>query len=132
MIHQWGRAHERAGPLPSANPAARSAQGSPVSLWSAVIVAGLLAWATKFAGYLVPQRWLGGPRVGRMMDYLPVALLAALVAVQTFDSGGALRLDARAAGLLAAVLALLLRAPFLLVIVIAAATAAALRALGVG
>ena len=59
-------------------------------------------------------------------------LLAALVAVQTCDSGGAVRLDARAAGLLAAVVALMLRAPFLLVIVMAAATAAALRALGIG
>jgi hypothetical protein len=59
-----------------------------------------------------------------------VALLAALVAVQTFDGGGRVVLDARAAGLAAAVLALVLRAPFLLVIVIAAATAAALRALG--
>ena len=59
-------------------------------------------------------------------------LLAALVAVQTCAAGGAVRLDARAAGLLAAVVALMLRAPFLLVIVMAAATAAALRALGIG
>ena len=102
-----------------------------MSAWSAVILAGLLSWATKFAGFLVPQRWLAGPLVGRMMAYLPVALLAALVAVQTFDGGGRVVLDARAAGLVAAVVALALRAPFLLVIVIAAATAAGLRALGV-
>lgn len=101
-----------------------------MSVWSAVILAGLLSWATKFAGFLVPQRWLTGPLVGRMMAYLPVALLAALVAVQTFDGGGRVVLDARAAGLVAAVVALMLRAPFLLVIVIAAATAAGLRALG--
>ena len=70
--------------------------------------------------------------MNRVMAALPVALLAALVAVQTFDAGGDVRLDARAAGLLAAVVALMLRAPFLLVIVMAAATAAALRALGIG
>ena len=101
-----------------------------MSVWSAVVLAGLLSWATKFAGFLVPQRWLLGALVGRVMASLPAALLAALVAVQTFDGGGRVVLDARAAGLAAAVLALVLRAPFLLVIVIAAATAAALRALG--
>ena len=107
-----------------------------MSLWTAVLAAGVLAWLTKLAGYLVPQRWLSWPWVNRVMAALPVALpvalLAALVAVQTFDAGGAVRLDARAAGLLAAVVALMLRAPFLLVIVMAAATAAALRALGIG
>ena len=103
-----------------------------MSVWSVVLVAGVLAWGTKFAGYLVPQRWLDGPRVNRVMAYLPVALLAALVAVQTFDAGGAVTLDARVAGLLAALLALLLRAPFLVVIVIAAVAAAGLRALGIG
>jgi len=52
--------------------------------------------------------------------------------VQTFGAGQSLSLDlARLAGLGAAVLALLLRAPFLVVIVVAAGTAAALRALGV-
>ena len=103
-----------------------------MSLWTAVLAAGVLAWLTKLAGYLVPQRWLSGPWVNRVMAALPVALLAALVAVQTFDAGGAVRLDARAAGLVAAGVALVLRAPFLLVIVMAAATAAALRALGIG
>lgn len=101
-----------------------------MSLWSSVLAASLLAWVTKFAGYLVPQRWLSGARVNRVMALLPVGLLAALVAVQTFVSGTSVVIDARAAGLLAAVVALLLRAPFLLVIVVAAATAAALRAMG--
>lgn len=102
-----------------------------MSAWSSVLLASALAWATKFAGFLVPQRWLDGARVHRVMTLLPVALLAALVAVQTFDAGGKVVIDARAAGLLSAVLALALRAPFLLVIVVAAATAAALRAMGV-
>jgi len=52
--------------------------------------------------------------------------------VQTLTSGHAFELDpARLAGMGAAAVALLLRAPFLLVIVVAAATAAALRAVGV-
>jgi hypothetical protein len=50
--------------------------------------------------------------------------------VQTFAIGQELVLDARAAGLAAAVVALLLRAPFLVVVLVAAGTAAALRAVG--
>jgi hypothetical protein len=53
------------------------------------------------------------------------------VAVQTFADGQALVIDARAAGLAAAVVALVLRAPFLAVVLIAAVTAAVLRATGV-
>ena len=64
---------------------------------------------------------------------MPVALLSALVAVQTFSvQGGVLTLDARAAGVGVAVVALRFRAPFLLVVVLAAATAGILRALGWG
>jgi hypothetical protein len=64
---------------------------------------------------------------------LPVALLSALVAVQTFTApGGGLTLDARAAGMAVAVIALVFRAPFLLVVILAAATAATLRAIGWG
>lgn len=56
-----------------------------------------------------------------------VALLAALVATQTFSTGHHLVLDVRAAALAVAVVAVLLRAPFLVVVVAGAATAALLR-----
>lgn len=102
-----------------------------MTLWTTVLLAGLLSYAIKLVGHLVPHRWLEGELVGRVMTYLPVALLAALVAVQTFTADhGRVALDARAAGLGAAILALLLRAPFIVVIVVAAATAAVLRAVG--
>ena len=65
----------------------------------------------------------------RVADRLPVALLMALVAVGTFADGRHLVLDARAAGLAAAVVALLLRAPFLVVVIAAAAVTALVRAL---
>jgi hypothetical protein len=71
----------------------------------------------------VPQRVLDGPRVQRVASLLPVALLAALIGTQTFDGG----VDARAAGLAAAVIALLARAPLLVVVTAAAATTALLR-----
>jgi len=52
--------------------------------------------------------------------------------VQTFADGQALVIDARLAGVAAAVIALLLRAPFLVVVLVAAVTAAVLRAAGLG
>lgn len=101
--------------------------------WGAVLAASVACFAIKLAGQSVPQRWLARPAVQRVAALLPVALLAALVAVQAFTGeGGRLVLDARAAGLGAGVVALLLRAPFLVVVVVAAVTAALLRAAGIG
>lgn len=66
-----------------------------------------------------------------MSALLPVALLAALTAQQAFGGAdGALVVDARVAGLAAAGLALVLRAPFLVVIAAAVAVTAGVRALG--
>ncbi|GFN07680.1 hypothetical protein Smic_62360 [Streptomyces microflavus] len=65
-----------------------------------------------------------------MATLLPVALLAALTAQQTFGDGQQLVLDARAAGLAAAALALILRAPFLVVVGAAVVVTAGVRALG--
>jgi branched chain amino acid efflux pump len=102
-----------------------------MSLWLTVLLASAIAFGLKVAGYLVPHTWLDGPRIARMTSMLPVALLAALVAVQAFTtSSGTFVLDARAGAVAAAVVALTLRAPVLVVVVLAAATAAALRALG--
>ena len=102
-----------------------------MTLWTTVLLASGLSFALKYLGYVVPHQVLDGPIFSRMTAMLPVALLSALVAVQTFTgSGGDLTLDARAAGLGVAVTALLLRAPFLVVVILAAATAATLRALG--
>ena len=58
--------------------------------------------------------------------------LAALVAVQTFTTSGALALDARAIALVVAAVALALRAPFVVVVLLAAVVAAVLRAAGLG
>ncbi len=98
--------------------------------WYAVLIATLGCYAAKIAGQSVPQRFLDKPLVHEIADALPIALLMALVAVQTFAIGQTLVIDARFAGLAAAVVALLLRAPFLVVVVVASAVAAAFRALG--
>ena len=100
--------------------------------WIAVLVTAVSCYALKLAGLTVPPRWLAHPRAQRFAALVPVALLAALIAVQAVGDGQSLAIDpARLAGLGAAAAALLLRAPFLVVIVAAAGTAAGLHALGV-
>ena len=104
-----------------------------MTLWGAVIVAALIAFALKLAGFLVPESVLSHPRARRVTAAIPVAMLAALVATQTLGGpDGTLVVDARLAALGVAVVALLLRAPFIVVVVLGAATAAALRAAGIG
>ena len=98
-------------------------------IWAGVLVASAACYALKLAGLSLPQSWLSAPRLQRTVPLIPVALLAALVGTQTFSTGQHLVLDVRAAALVVAVGAVLLRAPFLVVVVAAAATAALLRLL---
>ena len=100
-------------------------------IWVAIVVTALGCYAFKWLGLSVPASVLDRPWVRASAIALPVALLAALTAVQTFADGSSLTVDARAAGVAAAVVALVLRAPFLVVVAVAALTAAGLRALGV-
>jgi branched-subunit amino acid transport protein len=96
-------------------------------IWTAVLVACLGCYLLKLAGLSVPPRVLEAPVVSRVAGLMPVALLSALVAVQTLAGDSGLTVDARLAGLAFAVLALLLRAPFLVVVIGAAVVAALLR-----
>lgn len=98
-----------------------------MSLWTAVLVGGVGCYLLKLAGVSVPQRVLERPVVERVADLLPVALLAALVVVQVFGGHRTLGLDARATALAFAAVALLLRAPFLVVVFGAALVAGLLR-----
>lgn len=102
-------------------------------LWGWLLLACAVAYATKLAGYLVPSRWLENERMTRVAGTLTIGLLASLTAMNAFSAGQALALDARAAALLAAAIALWLRVPFLGVVVVGAATAALLRGIvGIG
>jgi hypothetical protein len=95
------------------------------------VIAALAAGAYLFKALglvVLGPRASIGPAL-RVVALLPPALLAALVAVQTFGGDRALELDARAAGVAAGALAVWRRAPFIVVIVTAAAVTAALRAL---
>jgi branched-subunit amino acid transport protein len=95
-----------------------------------IIGLGLGTYALKAAGPLL----LGGrrlpERVERAAQLLPAALLASLVVVSTVAADRALLLDARLAGVIAAGVALRLRAPFIVVVAVAVAVTGGLRALG--
>ena len=96
-------------------------------IWAAVIGAGLGCYLLKLAGLSIPPKVLDHPVVERVADLIPVALLAALVAVQVLATDGALVLDARLVGLAVAFVLLLVRAPFLVVVFGAALVAALVR-----
>ena len=98
--------------------------------WLSVFLVSLGAFAEKYLGYQVPDSWYRNERLIGIIAALPVGLLAALIAVSALSSEAGISVDARLVGLAAAFVALLLRAPFLVVLVVAAATAAAFRALG--
>ncbi len=98
-------------------------------LWLGVLGSALGCYLAKLAGLSVPDRVLRHPRVSLAADLLPIALLSALVAVQVFGADSALTLDARLVGLGVAVVALLLRASFLVVVFAAALSAALVRLL---
>lgn len=98
-------------------------------IWAGVLVASAACYVIKLAGLSLPQRFLEEPRIQRAVPLLPVALLAALIATQTFATGHHMVLDVRAAALAVAAIAVLLRAPFLVVVAAGAATAALLRLL---
>lgn len=100
------------------------------AVWGGVLLAGLACFAIKLAGHVLPEHWLAQPRVARVAALVTVALLSALVAVQTATDGGQVVVDARLPALAVAAVALVLRAPFIVVVLLAAATAAGLRLLG--
>ena len=90
-----------------------------MTLWIAIALACAAAYATKWAGYAVPVRWLNNPRMARVAGAITVALLSALTVMNTFD--------ARLAALVVAALALWARLPFLLVVVLGAGAAGVVR-----
>jgi branched-subunit amino acid transport protein len=98
-------------------------------VWLCVLVVGIATVAIKASGPVLAADRELPQGAARVVDLLAPALLAALVATQAFASGEELVLDERAAGLLAAGVAILLRAPLLVVVLVAAATAAGLRAI---
>jgi branched chain amino acid efflux pump len=99
------------------------------SMWALLVVVGLATVVLKSAGPVL----LGGrelpPRLVGVVGLLAPVILAALVVTQSVAGDRRIVLDARLAGLVAAGLAIWLRAPVIVVVVVAAAGAAIVRAI---
>lgn len=99
-----------------------------MNLWTLVIATVVGCYLLKLAGYLVPARVLDHPRTRRVIELLPVALLAALVVVEAVANGRHLDWNGpRMAGFAVGAVAVWRRAPFLVVVISAAVVAAVLR-----
>jgi branched-subunit amino acid transport protein len=100
-----------------------------IEVWITVVAVGVLTIACKALGPVA----IGGrslpPRILGMIELLAPALLAALVVTQVFAGDREVVLDARAAGLGAAAVALVVRAPILVVVIAGAAATALVRGL---
>ena len=97
--------------------------------WALILTLAAFAYGCKVVGLVV----IGGrtlpPVVSRCLALIPAAMIAALIMKDTFSIGRDLVLDARAAGLAAAVFAAWRRAPLIVVILAGAGVTAALRAI---
>ena len=101
---------------------------SELSWW--ILAACLTAYAVKICGYFVPRKVLDSPTMSHVAATLTIALLASLVTVNAFTSGQELVIDARIGALAAAVVALVFKAPYLVVVIAGALAAVLLRATG--
>jgi branched-subunit amino acid transport protein len=102
-----------------------------VKLWLLVGATIAGCYLLKVAGYLIPARLLERGPVRRVVELVPVALLAALVVVEAIGAERRIDLDAaRLAGFGVGAVAVWRRAPFLVVVVAAALTAALVRVAG--
>jgi hypothetical protein len=100
-------------------------EGAPMSeIWIAVIGASAIAFALKYFGHSVPEKYLNNPRALRINTLIPIALLSALVAVQSFSEKTTLMIDHRITGMAVALIALILKAPFPVVVLGSAAASA--------
>jgi branched-subunit amino acid transport protein len=98
-------------------------------LWWLIIVLSAVAYALKVAGFVV----VGGRTMPivleRCLALIPASLLAALVVKDTFTTAQDLVVDARAVGLLVALVAVWRKAPFIVVVLAAMAATAVVRAI---
>ncbi|HEX6953630.1 MAG TPA: AzlD domain-containing protein [Agromyces sp.] len=98
-----------------------------MTVWHVILLATAATLGLKLAGHLVPAGFLERERPARIADLLTVALLAALIAVQTLGDGQALTVDARVPAVIVAAALYAVRTPFIVVVAVAAAVAAGIR-----
>lgn len=99
-----------------------------MTTWHVILLAAILVYALKLLGFLVPASVFERPGPSRVANLLTVALLAALIVVQTLGGGQGIEVDARVPAVIVAGGLFALRVPFIVVVVTAAGTAALIRA----
>jgi hypothetical protein len=97
--------------------------------WALILLLAAGSYALKASGLLVLGSSQTALRLAPATMLIPPAMFAALIMVQTFSNGRSLVLDARVFGLLAALLAVRLRAPFIVVVGAAMVATALARAI---
>jgi branched-subunit amino acid transport protein len=98
------------------------------TVWWVVIILGVVTVVIKAAGPVALGNWTPSEKAKRVLALVSPVVLSALIAVQIFTSGHQFQVDERAVGLGAAAVALLLKAPLLVVVLVAVAATAATRA----
>ena len=93
-------------------------------IWIATLVTSFICFVLKLLGYSLPESILNKPIVQRINSLIPIALLSALVAVQTFGIEKSVQIDHRLARVVVAGIALRFKASFPVMMLLAAITSA--------
>ena len=97
--------------------------------WGVVVVLAVGVYGQRVLGMALIEPKSIGDRSRRVLAMVPLSILCAVTALQTFSSQNELVIDARVAGIAAAALLAWKRAPMFLVVVVAAAVTAGVRLL---
>ena len=95
--------------------------------WTLVFALSGAAYGLKLLGAVIVGQRSVPPVVERCLLHIPAALLAGLIAKDTFTTGQSIGIDARAAGLVVAALATWRKLPFAVIIVLGVGTTALIR-----
>ncbi len=95
--------------------------------WTVVLSLAACTYGLKLLGAVIIGQREMPLVVQRCLLLIPAALLAGLIAKDTFTSGQSYAIDARAAGLVVAVLTTWRKLPFVVVIVAGVGTTAVIR-----
>lgn len=99
--------------------------------WGIVVLLAAGVWGQRFVGMFVGGRVLARvPALGRLATLIPAAVVMAVVVQLSVTSGRTIVVDARAAGIAVAAVAVWRRAPFVVVVLVAAAATGIVRAVG--
>ncbi len=95
--------------------------------WTVVAALTIGVYGQRALGAVVVNTDRVNARWRAVLEHLPLAIIAAVVALQTFTASRELEFDARTLGVAAAALCAWRRLPMLVTVVVAAAVTAAVR-----